>query len=670
MPENQNNQELNKPDSTQENQNNQIAKELLEKLGLHATPTQPPNQPTAPNATTPTVSTETEAHPANVVLSHSAAVSETEAHAGNDGLSQVPPEVEVALAAVRGGVSVEVNVSSCPGVCGGRRRGLRLSPVEYLALVYLRDVLGYRSFCDVLRDEKWHGVFCGRRRGRVVSDGVVQVLKVVRLLKELSRVESREGPYAAGYLVKRLVDGVPYYEFVGYLKRKLMASVAGDLLRRVLDGGTVPSVSLGDLAGTADGLLAYFAAELGFGDLYGLAHYLQASLRVAEPRFTARHGGYRDVEGLVCSDGVVFSTTEPVLRVFWKLVWHLKHDHGLVSLDDVEGEAEARRDRVGFILSNMRNLELLMSWLADGIEARGLVKDGVCSICSGKVGSDPFAVVMHFVNCHREPAENLFKNLAGQQAQAQEPQALDLFEEAAREVAQRLGVDFELALGVVKTVHSIVNIEEVLSVDEIAMHLGWYDPELPTRLTGIDVRQLVLAVKEALDVRGLIDVRVKAKAEPTDGPPNQVKPDKQASMVQGNAQHQQSQASTQVHEAKGQLSLKAFMPQGESRQASKQVNSKPVEGGVDVSEILRPEVVLKPINDPEALRRAVREFFEPWIIEEPDPRWLRVKRKYTMKLVEAVDKAKSIEELNEMIARIEAEESQELAQLEKELKKQ
>jgi|MonGeyMetagenome_1017769.scaffolds.fasta_scaffold38826_1 hypothetical protein len=121
---------------------------------------------------------------------------------------------------------------------------------------------------------------------------------------------------------------------------------------------------------------------------------------------------------------------------------------------------------------------------------------------------------------------------------------------------------------------------------------------------------------------------------------------------------------------KGQVSLRAFMPQEGSKQASKQVNSKPVEGGVDVSEILRPEVVLKPINDPEALRRAVREFFEPWIIEEPDPRWLRVKRKYTMKLVEAVDKAKSIEELNEMIARIEAEESQELAQLEKELKKQ
>jgi hypothetical protein len=540
--------------------------------------------------------------------------------------------------------------------------------VEYLALVYLRDVLGFGSFCDVLRDPRFGGLFCsGGRRGRVV--GVVrQVLGLVKLLKELSRVGSREGPYAASYLIKRLLDGVPYYEFVDYLRCKLMASVAGDLLRRVLDGGTVPSVSLGDLAGTADGLLAYFAAELGFGDLYGLAHYLQASLRVVDVRFTARHGGYRDVESLVCSDGVVFSTTEPVLRVFWSLVWHLKHDHGLVNLEDVVGEAEVGKDRVNFILTNMRGLESLMGWLADGIAAKGLVKDGVCTLCGGEVGDDPFEVVLHFVNWHREPAESLFRNL-GQQ-QVREPQALDLFEEAAREVAQRLGVDFELALGVVKTVHSIVNIKGVLGVDEIVMHLGWYDPELPTRLTGIDVRQLVLAVKEALDARGLIDVRVKAKAEPkpTDSPPNQVKPDKQASMVQGNAQQGQGGA-PQNWVFKGQLSLRAFMPQGESRQASKQVNSKPAEGGVDVSEILRPEVVLKPINDPEALRRAVREFFEPWIIEEPDPRWLRVKRKYTMKLVEAVDKAKSIEELNEMIARIEEEESQELAQLEQELKR-
>jgi len=500
---------------------NEVVQGLLEKLGI---PTQP-NPPTAPNASTTAAPTETGAHPGDVVLSQPATVGETKALTGNGGLSQLPAEVEVALAAVRGGVSVEVNVSSCPGVCGGRVRGLRLSPVEYLALVYLRDVLGYRSFCDVLRDPRFGGLFCsGGRRGRVVS-GVEQVLKVVRLLKEVSRVGSREGPYAAGYLVKRLLDGVPYYEFVGYLKRKLMASVAGDLLLRALNGGSVPSVNLDFLAQVADGLLVYFTRELGFDNAFDFARYLQAAVRIVEPRFTARHGGYRDVDGLVCSDGVVFSTTEPALRVFWRLVWHLKHDHGLVNLEDVVGEAEVGRDRVNFILTNMRGLESLMGWLSDGIAARGLVKDGKCTLCGGEVGSDPFAVVMHFVNWHREPAENLFKNLAGQQAQAQEPQALDLFEEAAREVAQRLGVDFELALGVVKTVHSIVNIEEVLGVDEIAMHLGWYDPELPTRLTGIDVRHLILAVKEALEARGLIDARVKAKPEHEGKPEPEAKPE-------------------------------------------------------------------------------------------------------------------------------------------------
>ncbi len=486
---------------------NEVVQGLLAKLGI---PTQP--NPPAPNASTTAAPTETKGHPANVVLSHSAVVSETEAHAGHVGLSQLPPEVEVALAAVRRGVSVEVNVSGCPGVCGGRVRGLRLSPVEYLALIHLRDALGFGSFCDVLRDPRFGGLFCGGGRGRVVSGGVRQVLGLVKLLKELSRVGSREGPYAASYLIKRLIDGVPYYEFVDYLRRKLMASVAGDLLRRVLDGGTVPSVSLGDLAGTADGLLAYFAAELGFGDLYGLAHYLQAAVKIVEPRFTARHGGYRDVESLVCSDGVVFSTTEPVLRVFWSLVWHLKHEHGLVNLEDVVGEAEVGKDRVNFILTNMRGLESLMGWLADGIAAKGLVKDGVCTLCGGEVGDDPFEVVLHFVNWHREPAESLFRNL-GQQ-QVREPQAVDLFEDAAREVAQRVGVEFELALAVVKEVHYIINVEAELMVDAIAMRLRANAPELLEALgSQVDVNQLILAVKEALDARGLIDERVKAKAK-------------------------------------------------------------------------------------------------------------------------------------------------------------
>ena len=497
---------------------NEVVQGLLEKLGI---PTQP-NPPTAPNASTTAAPTETRGHPSDVVLSQPATAGETETHSGNGGLSQLPAEVEVALAAVRGGVSVEVNVSSCPGVCGGRRRGLRVSPVEYLALVYLRDVLGYGSFCDVLRDEKWRGVFCGGRRGRVVS-GVEQVLKVVRLLKEVSRVGSREGPYAASYLVKRLLDGVPYYEFVGYLKRKLMASVAGDLLLRALNGGSVPSVNFDFLAQVADGLLVYFTRELGFDNAYDFARYLQAAVRVAEPRFTARHGGYRDVEGLVCSDGVVFSTTEPALRVFWRLVWHLKHDHGLVNLGDIEGEAEVGRDRVNFILTNMRGLESLMGWLSDGIAARGLVKDGKCALCGGEVGNDPFEVVLHFVNWHREQAESLFSSLG--QPQPQEPQVLDLLEDAAREVAQRTGVDYELALGVVKTVYSIVNVEGALSVDEVMLHMNFYDPALTTRLVGLDARQLILAAKEALEARGLIDARVKAKPEHEGKPEPEAKPE-------------------------------------------------------------------------------------------------------------------------------------------------
>jgi hypothetical protein len=288
-----------------------------------------------------------------------------------------------------------------------------------------------------------------------------------------------------------------------------MASVAGDLLLRALNGGSVPSVNLDFLAQVADGLLVYFTRELGFDNAYDFARYLQAAVRVVEPRFTARHGGYRDVEGLVCSDGVVLSTTEPALRVFWRLVWHLKHDHGLVNLEDIEGEAEVGRDRVNFILTNMRGLESLMGWLSDGIAARGLVKDGKCALCGGEVGDDPFEVVLHFVNWHREQAESLFSSLG----QSQEPQVLDMLEDAAREVAQRLGVDFELALGVVKTVYSVINIEGALSVDEIMLHMNFYDPALTTRLTGIDVRHLVLAVKEALEARGLIDVRVKEKAQ-------------------------------------------------------------------------------------------------------------------------------------------------------------
>jgi hypothetical protein len=127
------------------------------------------------------------------------------------------------------------------------------------------------------------------------------------------------------------------------------------------------------------------------------------------------------------------------------------------------------------------------------------------------------------VDWHREVAEDLFRNLG--QRQVREPQVLDLLEDAAREVAQRTGVDFELALGVVKTVYSVINIEGALSVDEIMLHMNFYDPALTTRLVGLDARQLILAAKEALEARGLIDARVKPKPEHEGKPEPEAKPE-------------------------------------------------------------------------------------------------------------------------------------------------
>jgi len=355
MTEEPNAKQANKPNAASKEQ--QAVQGLLMQLGLHATPTQPPNQPTAPNATTTAATTETKGHPANEGLSHSAAVSETEAHAGHVGLSQLPPEVEVALAAVRRGVSVEVNVSGCPGVCGGRRRGLRVSPVEYLALVHLRDVLGYGSFCDVLRDPRFSGLFCGNRRGRVIGGVDVKwVLKVAKVLKELLRVGSREGPYAASYLLKRIYDGVPYYDVVDGLVKKLAGSIVNSMLTYYLRRGVLPRGvfdDVGELLGAAEAMLNGFAWELGFSNLAEFAQYIQLIvLNLAEPKYTNRHAGYRDILGVSCRlCGVEFNTTKPVLRVLWDLTWHFKHVHDLKSIEDVEEKVKARsRTSIGIAI--------------------------------------------------------------------------------------------------------------------------------------------------------------------------------------------------------------------------------------------------------------------------------------------------------------------------------
>ena len=319
---------------------NEVVQGLLGKLGLQ----EQPQANAAVNGSGSTVFPEAQshrfAHPEPQPLPHA----EAQPHAENEPEPQLPPELAEALR--RG--SVEVNCRPCGGCCG-RRRGLRVSPVEYLALVYLRGVLGYRSFCDVLRDSRFSGLFCSRR-GR---GGVGRLLNMIKVLKEVLRVGSREGPYAASYLFKRLYDGVPYYDFVDVLAKKVAASLANSILNRYLRGGVVPQVDVDGLFGAAEAMLNSLAWELGFSNLAEFAQYIQLIvLNLAEPKYTNRHAGYKDILGVSCRlCGVEFNTTKPVLRVLWDLAWHFKHVHDLKSIEDVEEKVKARsRTSIGIAI--------------------------------------------------------------------------------------------------------------------------------------------------------------------------------------------------------------------------------------------------------------------------------------------------------------------------------
>ncbi|MFP3316068.1 MAG: hypothetical protein RXN91_06980 [Caldivirga sp.] len=545
--------------------------------------------------------------------------------------------------------SLEVDCRYCGGCCGGRRRGLRL-PAGVVELIRrVKVLLGLRYECEVIN--RFPELFCRRlgRRGHGLNR-----------IKELERLLSREGQYKGSYLVKRFLECSSDSACVLYLR--LMVNGWLGLWFYVAGRGDVGEDDV-------DAYVGNIARYLGFRSVVDLAKYLRLIIQgLLIVRQTDRHAGYRDVLEVDCKMcGASFKTTDPLPSFIVKLVTHFKREHGLETISDVEEEVKEVEGVSDFdvLRRGKRYFDGLMSELADAFSRLGWIKDGRCMLCKGELKSDPYHVVLHFAGWHSEQVKQLLSGIAPQVGE--QPSVEKVLEDAAREVSQRLGIEFELADGAIKSIYYIVNsrVRGAWGIDLVIKELGDVDPGLADKLkeSGRDIRQVALAVVEVLRARSLIDEKH------TTGE-SQVNSDKQSSMGQGNAQHQQSQAPTQVHEAKGQLSLKAFMPQEGSKQASKQTENKSAGGGVDVSEILRPEVVLKPINDPEALRRAVREFFEPWIIEEPDPRWLRVKRKYTMKLVEAVDKARSIEELNEMIARIEEEESKELAQLEKELKKQ
>jgi hypothetical protein len=513
MTEEPNAKQANKPNATPKEQ--QAVQELLEKLGL---PTQPPASAAA-NAYSVSVSAEGGSRPLDVAAPHSASAFACEgcAHSKNVPLPQLPPEVAEAL--TRG--SVEVDVRPCGGACG-RRRGLRVSPVEYLALVYLRGVLGYRSFCDVLRDPRFVGLFCGGRRGRGVD--VRRLLNMLKVLKELLRVGSREGPYAASYLLKRIYDGVPYYDVVDGLVKKLAGSIVNSMLTYYLRRGVLPRGvfdDVGELLGAAEAMLNGFAWELGFSNLAEFAQHLQLIvLNLVEPRYANRHGGYRDILGATCRlCGIEFNTTKPVLRVLWDLAWHFKHAHGLKSIEDVEAKVKELRERgaekpegdVGVkLLRHSGEVNQLIRLVVHRLVDRGLFerigKSYRCRACNSDVG-DAIEALVHALDHHYDVVNKL---LSGRVMPS-----VDGFDDAVDELANLFSSGNPDAVrhtvkALVQGVVEVLNVKGAISIPMLTRVLNEsedYRPLIDSLATdNMKADRVVAVIVDALARHGLVQV--------------------------------------------------------------------------------------------------------------------------------------------------------------------
>jgi hypothetical protein len=252
-------------------------------------------------------------------------------------------------------------------------------------------------------------------------------------------------------------------------------------------------------------------------------------LNLAEPKYTNRHAGYKDILSVSCRlCGVEFNATKPVLRVLWDLTWHFKQVHGLKSIEDVEakvGEFEDV-DEFGIFRRSKRYFDLAVGELADALARLGWVKDGMCTLCGGVLKNNRYYIVEHFAAWHGEEFRRLFEGIGAPQPEEQ-PSVEKVLEDAAREVSQRLGIDFELADGAIKSIYYIVNsrVRGAWDIDLVAMELVEVDPGLADRLreSGRDVRQVALTVVEVLRSRGLIEAEKHTTGESKVGGVDEVK---------------------------------------------------------------------------------------------------------------------------------------------------
>jgi len=389
--------------------------------------------------------------------------------------------------------SIEVDCRCCGGCCGGRRRGLRL-PRRVVELVRrVRVLLGFRCECQVIN--AYPELFCQRSRFRR-GHGLNRV-------KELERLLSREGQYKGSYLVKRFLECSSDSACALYLR--LMVNGWLGLWFYVAGRGDVGEDDV-------DAYVGNIARYLGFRSVVDLAKYLRLITQgLVIVRQTDRHAGYRDVLEVDCKMcGASFKTTDPLPSFIVKLVTHFKREHGLETISDVEEEVKEAEGVSDFdvLRRGKRYFDGLMSELVDAFSRLGWIKDGRCALCGEELKSSPYHVVLHFAGWHGEEFRQLLKGIGAPQV-GEQPNVEEELADAAREVAQRLGIDFELADGAIKSIYYIVNIRGVRSIDAVVRELADVDPGLADRLreSGRDVRQIALTVVEVLKARGLIEAK-------------------------------------------------------------------------------------------------------------------------------------------------------------------
>jgi len=484
-PKDANAQEANKPSGNTATKQQQAVQELLGKLGLQATPNPTPGCAAgATGGVTEVQGCETD------VAKPQPEGSSGEVQARAVDVAEPQQTTVPGLAQ-----SLEVDCRYCGGCCGGRRRGLRLSRRVVELVRRVKVLLGLRYECEVVN--RFPELFCRRFRSSR-GHGLSRV-------KELERLLSREGQYKGSYLVKRFLECSSDSACVLYLR--LMVNGWLGLWFYVAGRGDVGEDDV-------DAYVGNIARYLGFRSVVDLAKYLRLIIQgLLTVRQTDRHAGYRDVLEVDCKMcGASFKTTDPLPSFIVKLVTHFKREHGLKSIEDVEAKLRELEDvdEFGIFRRSKRYFDLAVGELADALARLGWVKDGTCTLCGGVLKNNRYYIVEHFAAWHGEEFRRLFEGIGAPQPEEQ-PSVEKVLEDAAREVSQRLGIDFELADGAVKSIYYIVNsrVGGAWGIDLVAMELVDVDPELVNKLKefGKDVRQVALAVVEVLKSRGLIEAK-------------------------------------------------------------------------------------------------------------------------------------------------------------------